>query len=57
VEAVLDGLEQTAPDGATLDINLGAKMAFSVTYSWRVASRLFFRQGMTHTSFPHASYT
>jgi hypothetical protein len=36
VEAALDGLEQTAPDGATLDINLGAKMAFPVTYFWRV---------------------
>ena len=30
VEAAPDALEQTAPDGAILDINLGAKMAFSV---------------------------
>jgi DNA-binding response OmpR family regulator len=30
VEAALDALEQTAPDGAILDINLGGEMAFPV---------------------------
>ena len=30
VEAALDALEQTMPDGAILDINLGGEMAFPV---------------------------
>jgi hypothetical protein len=57
VEAALDALEQTAPDGAILDINLGAKMAFSVADAL-LASGIpsIFATGMTPTSFPHASY-
>ncbi len=30
IEAALDALERTAPDGAILDINLGGEMAFPV---------------------------
>jgi hypothetical protein len=54
VEAALDALEQTAPDGAILDINQGRKLPSRwPTHSWPVASRLFLRRGMISSRFAH----